>query len=159
MTNTTNTTTAAKKQYTFGVSESHKAIFGEFRSEFTRPAAVAKAPPVSMSEKELLEVLYKVATDRRFVTRPVMESVEVDGENVEVQSHDEDGFPKFETIDLFEIEWEKIKAREYSESVSKTPTVAGLVASIRNYAKKLGLSEEKIQAMISQAEMSASMEA
>jgi hypothetical protein len=150
-TTTTTTTTTAKKQFTFGVSENHKNLALEMRGEFTRPAAVKNAPAVPMSEKECFEILYKVATDRRFVTLPIMETVEIDGENVELQSIDDDGNPRFETVDLIAKEWDSIVSRDYSESVSKTPTIAGLVASVRSYGKKLGLAESAIQAMIDAA--------
>jgi len=154
--NTTTTTAApatAKKpvQFTFGITENLKNEATELRKGFTRPAAVAKAPPVPMSEKECFEVLYKVATDRRFKTVPVMESVEVDGEAVEVQALDEDGNPVFETKDLIGEAWEAIKVRDYSETVSKTPTIDGLVNQIRKYGAALGLSEDAIAAMVATA--------
>jgi len=150
---TTTTTTAAKapKQFTFGISESLKGEMNEFRKDFTRPAAVKNAPEVVMSEREAFEVLHTVATDRRFKTVPVMETVEIDGEKVEVQAIDEDGNPKFQTLDLIQDAWEAIKLRDHSESVSKTPTIEGLIASIRNYGKKLAMSETAIQAMVDAA--------
>lgn len=151
---TTTTTPATKttpKQFTFGVTETAKTELGELRKEFTRPAAVAKAPAVPMSEKELIEVLHTVATDRRFKVVPAMELVEVDGEKIEVQALDTDGNPAFETVDLFEVEWQKIKARDYSEQVSKSPTIDGLIAQVRKYGKALNLSEDAIAAMIASA--------
>lgn len=150
---TTTTTTAAKstpKQFTFGVTENHKNELGELRKEFTRPAAVAKAPPVPMSEKEMIEILYTVATDRRFkVTGKMIEETDADGNQV----FDTDGNPSIvaEVVDLFEIEWNKIKARDYSEQVSKTPTIDGLIAQVRKYGKALNLSEDAIAAMIASA--------
>jgi hypothetical protein len=146
---TTTTTTAAKapKQFTFGISESLKGEMNEFRKDFTRPAAVKNAPEVVMSEREAFEVLHTVATDRRFKTVPVMETVD----GMEVQALDEDGLPAFKTLDLIQDAWEAIKLRDHSESVSKTPTIAGLIASIRNYGKKLAMSETAIQAMVDAA--------
>jgi sulfur relay (sulfurtransferase) DsrC/TusE family protein len=142
----TTTTTAAKapKQFTFGVTEKHKKELGELRKDFTRPAAVAKAPPVAMSEKELIEVLYKVASDRRF-------KVEIKKDENGADIYDADGILETETIDLFEKEWEAIKVRDYSEQVSKTPTIEGLVAQIRKYGAALDLSAEMIQSMIDNA--------
>lgn len=144
-TTTTATTTAAKKQFTFGVSENMKEQLGEFRMDFTRPAAVKNAPPVPMSEKECLEVLYQVASDRRFKTVPVIN--DETGEQV----LDVDGLPEFQTLDLIGDAWESIKLRDYSEQLSKTPTIAGLEASIRKYGKSLNLTEAAIEAMISTA--------
>lgn len=143
--------TAKKTQFTFGVSERNKLELTEFRKDFTRPAAVKNAPPVPMSEKELIEVLFKVTTDRRFVVTPVMETVEVDGEKVSIETYDEEGNQVFLTTDLVEVEWEAIKARDYSESIAKTPTIEGLIASVRKYGAVLKLSEEAIQAMIDAA--------
>ena len=136
-----NTTTAKPKQFTFGVSEAHKNEIGELRKDFTRPAAVKNAAPVAMSEKEALEVLYKVATDRRFKT---VEVLDADGN----PEFDADGIQKFETVDLFEKEWEAIKLRDYSEAIAKTPTIAGLEAQIRKYGKALNLTEEHIATLL-----------
>ena len=146
MNNTTTTpvATAAKKQFTFGVSENMKETLGEFRMDFTRPAAVKNAPAVPMSEKECLEVLFQVASDRRFKTVPVLGD---DGE----QALDEDGLPEFQTLDLIGDAWEAIKVRDYSEQVSKTPTIQGLEAQIRKYGKALNLTEESILKMIESA--------
>lgn len=144
-------TTKAPKQFTFGISENLKNEMAEFRKEFTRPAAVKGAPPVVMSEREAFECLHTVATDRRFKTVPVMESVEIDGETVEVQALDEDGNPVFKTKDLIADAWEAIKTRDYSESVSKTPTIDGLVAQIKKYGAALNMSDDAIAAMIAAA--------
>jgi len=141
---TTTTTTAAKKQFTFGVNELMKTQLAEFRLDFTRPAAVKNAPAVPMSEKECLEVLFKVASDRRFKT------VEVIGEDGS-QVIDSDGLPEFQTLDLIGDAWEEIKLRDYAESVSKTPTIAGLEAQIRKYGKALNLTEDSILKMIESA--------
>jgi hypothetical protein len=147
-TTTTTTTTAAtataKKQYTFGVSESMKAQLAEFRMDFTRPAAVKNSPPVPMSEKECLEVLFQVASDRRFKT------VEVLGEDG-LPAYDADGLPEFKTLDLVGDAWEAIKVRDYSETINKSPTIAGLEAQIRKYGKALNLSESSILSMIEAA--------
>jgi len=141
---TTPVATAAKKQFTFGVSGLFKDLLTEFRQDFTRPAAVKNAPAVPMSEKECLEVLYQVASDRRFKT------VEVTDETG-AQVMDSDGLPEFQTLDLIGDAWEAIKLRDYAEAVSKTPTIAGLEASIRKYGKSLHLTEEAIEAMIATA--------
>ena len=146
MTTTTATTTApaTKKQFTFGGSEVMKLQLAEFRTDFTRPAAVKNSPAVPMSEKECLEVLYQVASDRRFKT------VEVLGDDG-LPSYDSDGMPEFKTLDLIGEAWESIKLRDYSESISKSPTIAGLEASIRKYGKSLNLTEMAIEAMIATA--------
>ena len=109
----------APKQYTFGVTETHKKILGELRNEFTRPAAVAKAPPVAMSEKELIEVLYEVATNRRFRAQQQQDE---HGQPV----FDGEGQPVIDTVDLFAEEWEKIKARDYVEGATPRDPVAAL---------------------------------
>lgn len=121
-----------------------KSELAEFRSDFTRPAAVKNAPPVPMSEKECLEVLHTVATDRRFKTVPVLDEA---GEQV----MDSDGLPEFQTLDLIGDAWEAIKLRDYSEQVSKTPTIQGLEASIRKYGKAINLTEAAIEEMIATA--------
>lgn len=154
MQNQTATTTAAPKvpkQFTFGVTENHKKELGELRKDFTRPAAVAKAPPVTMSEKELIEVLYNVATDRRF-------KVEIKKDESGADVYDTDGILETETVDLFEKEWEKIKVRDYSEQVSKTPTIDGLIAQIRKYGASLNLSKDTIEKMIANATAAGAVE-
>jgi hypothetical protein len=143
-TTTTTTATAAKKQFTFGVSESMKSQLAEFRLDFTRPPAVKNAPAVPMSEKECLEILYTVATDRRFKT------VEVLGDDG-LPIYDADGHPEFQTLDLIGDAWESIKVRDYSNSVSKVPTIAGFEAQIRKYGKDLKMSENWILNMIESA--------
>jgi hypothetical protein len=153
MSNTTTpvVATAKPKQFTFGVSEKVKGDLTELRNEFSRPAAVKNAEPVTMTEKEILEVIHTVATDRRFKTIPVMESFEVDGEKIEAQAIDEDGNPKFETIDLFEIEWEKIKSRDYSAIVTDPNSTESIIKSLRKVGAQLKLSDESIQKMIDNA--------
>jgi hypothetical protein len=141
---TTTTTAPVKKQFTFGVSESMKSQLAEFRTDFTRPAAVKNAPAVPMSEKECLEVLFQVASDRRFKT------IEVLGDDG-LPAYDSDGLPEFETLDLIADAWEAIKSRDYSDSVSKVPTIAGLEAQIRKYGKALNLTEDSILKMIESA--------
>ena len=144
MTTTTTTTAVTKKQFTFGVSESMKTQLAEFRLDFTRPAAVKNAPAVPMSEKECLEVLFQVASDRRFKTIEVLND---DG----TQAMDSDGLPEYQTLDLIGDAWESIKLRDYAESVSKTPTIAGLEVQIRKYGKALHLTEATIMKMIESA--------
>lgn len=152
MSNTTTATTAVKpKQFTFGVSEKMKLELTELRKEFNRPAAVKNAEPVDMTEKEVLEVLFTVATDRRFKTVEVMESVEIDGETVEVQAIDDDGNLKFETLDLFQDQWEVIKGRDYSDSAASLNTTDKIIASLRKVGKALNLSEATLQTMIDNA--------
>ena len=106
---------SGKKQYTLGASHESKLAIAELCLEFDRPGSGNKT--VKMSEKEALEILFKVATDKRFSTVPVMESVEIDGEKFTVQSMDTDGNLVFETKDCIQDEWETIKARDYAESV------------------------------------------
>lgn len=135
-TTTAATTAPAKpKQYTVGISETGKRDVTELRQEFTRPASVKGNPPVAMSEKELIEVLFKVASDRRY---KIVEETNETGETALV------------TVDLFEVEWSAIKARDYVET-PKVPTVEGLIAQIRKYGAALNLSEERIQSMIQAA--------
>lgn len=147
-----NTTTATKpKQFTFGVSEKVKGDLTELRNEFSRPAAVKNAEPVAMTEKEILEVIHTVATDRRFKVVEVMETIEIDGEQVEVQAIDEDGNLKFETIDLFEVEWSKIKERDYSATATNPNSTESIIKSLRKVGAQLDLSEETLQKMIDNA--------
>jgi hypothetical protein len=148
MQNNTTTTAAIKKQFNVGSRQADKETIAELCSEFTRPAAVAKAPPVKMSEKEALEVLLTVATDRRFKSSP---KVDEDGYSI----LDTDGTPEMETVDLFEVEWEKIKARDYGDNAAKTPritaTTQSLIEQVRTLGKQLAMSEGEIQAMIHNA--------
>jgi len=132
---TTTTTAAAAKQFTCGITEDLKNTLKETRLEFTRPAKVKGAPPVPMSEKECLEVLHKVASDRRFKV---------------VEETSETGETSLVTFDLFEVEWKGIVERDYPEN-TKTPTIDGLVAQIRKYGAALKMGEDAIQAMITAA--------
>jgi hypothetical protein len=143
-----NTTTAAKstpKQFTFGTTENLKNTLSEFRQEFTRPGSTKSVPTVAMSEKECMEILFKVASDRRFKVVPVMEKLEIDGEQIEVETYDELGSPIVETLDLFAIEWETIKARDYAdENTAKTPLDKDL-ALTRKLCKMLDSSEAELE--------------
>lgn len=149
MSNTTTpvATTAKPKQFTFGVSEKIKGDLTELRNEFSRPAAVKNAEPVAMTEKEILEVLHTVATDRRFKVVEVMETVD----GIELQAMDEDGNPKFETVDLFEVEWSKIKERDYSATATDPNSTESIIKSLRKVGAQLKLSDESIQKMIDNA--------
>lgn len=149
--NTTTTTTvtaaplveAGKKQYTVGSSYEQKLAIAELCMEFERPGSNKKT--VKMSEKEAIECLFNVATDRRFVTVPVLESIEVDGEICEVQSIDDDGNLLFETQDLISKAWETIKARDYAdESTAKTPLERDLILT-RKLCKMLESSEMELE--------------
>jgi hypothetical protein len=140
----TATTAKTPKQFTCGISESLKNTITEFRKDFHRPAAVAKATPVAMTEKEALECLYTVATNRRFQVVPVMETVEVDGENITVQVHDVDGNPVFETV---EKEWEAIKARDYGTGANGD-AAEKIMKSIRRLMVAQGKSEKEIDTLL-----------
>lgn len=144
MSNIATTAASVKKQFTFGVTENHKNLITELRGDFTRPAAVKNAPPVIMSEKEALEVLYTVATDRRFKVEVVKDE---NGGDV----YDADGILEMKTVDLFETAWNDIKARDYSDSAMPKDPIAALEASIRKYGKSLNLTAETIENMIASA--------
>lgn len=110
MDNTT-TTTAKPKQITCGINAQEKELIRLFSEELTRPAAVKGAAPVGASEREILEIALKVATDYRFhqeLVSPadIAENPET-GELVEVPA-------VYEWVDRFEQEWNKIKIRDYS---------------------------------------------
>lgn len=138
---------AGKTQYTVGATYSEKLAIAELCQEFERPGSGKKS--VKMSEKEALECLFKVATDRRFVTVPVMESIEIDGENVGVQSIDEDGNLIFETKDLIADAWEGIVERDYpTGGVKKITTVEDARKQMANLAKQLNLSEESLMKLL-----------
>lgn len=138
---------AGKKQYTVGSSYESKTAIAELCLEFERPGSNKKT--VKMSEKEAIECLFQVATDRRFVTVPVMESIEIDGETCEVQSIDEDGNLVFETKDLIAQAWEGIVSRDYPTIGSKKiTTVDDARKQIMHLAKVLNLSEERIQELL-----------
>lgn len=78
------------KQYTVGASKADKTLVSELCREFTRHGAV-KETTVNPSEREMMEVLLKVASDRRFQSK------------------------NGETTDLFETEWQAIIERDHSE--------------------------------------------
>jgi hypothetical protein len=135
---------SGKKQYTIGASYGDKLAIAELCQEFERPGTGGKQ--VKMSEKEAIEALYKVATDRRFSTVPVMESVEIDGELFEVQAMDCDGNLQFQTNDLIADAWEEIKARDYSAAKVKSP-----IDQINSLAKSLKLSQEMLESLLAAA--------
>jgi hypothetical protein len=97
----TNTTVVSTKpkQFLVGISESTKASVNEAREDFTRPPANPTADPVMATEKEMIEIIWTVASDRRFKT---------------VEEMDSEGFVSQSTVDLFSQVWETIKARDYS---------------------------------------------
>jgi hypothetical protein len=136
---------SGKKQYTVGASYSDKLAIAELCQEFERPGTGGKQ--VKMSEREAIEAIYKVATDRRFSTVPVMESVEIDGEQIAVQAMDSDGNLQFETKDLIADAWEEIKSRDYSAAAKiKSP-----IDQINSLAKSLKLSQEMLETLLAAA--------
>jgi hypothetical protein len=135
---------SGKKQYTIGASYGDKLAIAELCQEFERPGTGGKT--VKMSEREAIETLFKVATDRRFVTIPAMESVEIDGEQIAVQSMDCDGNLQFETKDLIADAWEEIKSRDYSAAKIKSP-----IDQINSLAKSLKLSQEMLETLLAAA--------
>ncbi len=137
------TPTAAKaaKQYTCGISERCKNEITEFRKGFTRPAAVKNAPPIPMSEKEALEILFKVATDRRFrVDYPTDDAT---GE----YQYDGNGQIITITTDLVEAEWKAIQSRDYSEN-SAVNELDKRIAVARKFSKIRGSSDAEIAELI-----------
>ena len=136
---------SGKKQYTVGASYGDKLAIAELCQEFERPGTGGKQ--VKMSEREAIEAIYKVATDRRFSTVPVMESVEIDGEQIAVQSMDCDGNLQFQTNDLIADAWEEIKSRDYSSAAKvKSP-----IDQINSLAKSLKLSQEMLETLLAAA--------
>lgn len=130
----------AAKQFTCGISERCKNEITEFRKGFTRPAAVKNAPPVPMSEKEALEILFKVATDRRFrVDYPLDDNGDY--------TYDADGEVVTTTTDLVEAEWKAIQARDYSES-SAVSELDKRIAVARKFSKILGSNDAEIADII-----------
>ena len=98
--NNTTVVSAKPKQFLVGISESTKASVNEAREDFTRPPANPTADPVMATEKEMIEIIWTVASDRRFKTI--------------VTQMDDQGFVSQSTVDLFSQVWETIKARDYS---------------------------------------------
>lgn len=133
---------ATQKQYNVGATEALKAQIAEMVVDFTRPAAVKNAPDVKATEKEMLEILVTVATDRRF---KVVGKVDESGNPV----FGADGVQEFETVDLFECEWKKILARDYSES-SAVSELDKRLATARKFSKLLGSSAEEIETLLVQ---------
>jgi hypothetical protein len=97
--NNTAVVSAKPKQFLVGISESTKASVNEAREDFTRPPANPTADPVMATEKEMIEIIWTVASDRRFKT---------------IEEMDDQGFVSQSTVDLFSQVWETIKARDYS---------------------------------------------
>jgi hypothetical protein len=56
---------AQPKQYTIGSNLSDKELVADFRNELTRSGAV-KGSTVKASEREVVEIALKIATDHRF---------------------------------------------------------------------------------------------
>lgn len=130
----TNTTvvSAKPKQILCGISESTKASVNEAREDFTRPAANPNAKPVMATEKEMIEILWTVASDRRFKT---------------VEEMDSEGFVSQSTVDLFSQVWEKIKERDYSPKAS-LDTHQGIQAEINRLLAR----QARLQALNNQAQ-------
>ena len=95
----TTTATVKPKQFLVGISEATKTALNEAREDFTRPPANPTADPVMATEKEMLEIIWTVASDRRFKT---------------VEEMDSEGFVSQSTVDLFSLLWDRIKERDYS---------------------------------------------
>lgn len=96
------------KQIVTTCTADSKATIQLLTADFKRPGA-AKGSIVDASEKEIVEILTNVATDRRFKVEYVYAE---DGS----MQYDENGNPETVTVDLFEKEWEKIIARDYDDS-------------------------------------------
>jgi hypothetical protein len=134
------------KQYNVGATETLKTLVGELAVDFTRPAAVKNAPEVKATEKEVFEMLYNVATDRRFKpTGEMIHEIDADGNQV----FDADGTPSMiaEVQDLFEIEWKKILARDYSET-SAVSELDKRIAQARKFSKILNSTAEEIEELV-----------
>lgn len=138
-----------KTQYTVGSTYGEKLAIAELCLEFDRPGSGNKT--VKMSEKECLEILFKVATDKRFVTLPIMEKIEVDGEEIEVQSIDDDGSLMFETKDLISEEWEAIKSRDYAE-VAKVGKTYQLSSDLNKAMDELKKAQDAQAALMAELE-------
>ena len=133
MSATTNTVVSTKpKQILCGISEATKQAVNEAREDFTRPAANPNAKPVMATEKEMLEILWTVASDRRFKT---------------VEEMDDEGFVSQSTVDLFTQQWEKIKERDYSPKAS-LDTHQGIQAEINRLLAR----QARLQALNNQAQ-------
>lgn len=130
------------KQFNVGSTQALKAQIAEMVADFTRPAAVKNAPDVKATEKEMLEILVTVATDRRFKT---VDKVDENGNPV----FDSDGVQEFKTVDLFEVEWKKILARDYAETAPVSELEKRL-ATARKFSKILGSSAEQIETLLEQ---------
>lgn len=131
-TNTAVVSTVKPKQILCGISEATKAAVAEIREDFTRPAANPNAKPVLATEKEMLEILWTVATDRRYK---------------KVEEMDDQGVVSLVTIDLFTQQWEAIKERDYSPKASLN-THQGIQAEINRLLAR----QAKLQALNAQAQ-------
>jgi hypothetical protein len=138
MTTTTTAATAAKpKQITCGINEADKALVKAFSEELTRPAAVKGASDVGASEREIIAIALKIATDCRFQEVETVEDfLDVEenelGEYIEVTRTR----PGVAIVDLFEIEWEVIKAA-YDTPASRVSKVSTLQSELADAKAEL----------------------
>lgn len=122
------------KQFLVGISEATKQAVNEAREDFNRPAANPTADPVMATEKEMIEIIWTVASDRRFKT---------------VEEMDNEGFISQSTVDLFSQVWETIKARDYS-TTRQPKAKLDTPQAIQDEINRLLARQAKLQALNNQ---------
>jgi len=136
---TTPVTTAAPKQLTCGINHAEKELVKLLAKELTRPAAVKGAPDVPASEREVLEMALKIATDRRHVEVDCEEEfldVRFAANGVDLEEF-KNTRPGKKVIDLFEESWEEIKLRDYSSPGTRVTKVATLQSQLAEAEAKM----------------------
>ena len=122
------------KQFLVGISEATKQAVNEAREDFTRPAANPTADAVMATEKEMIEIIWTVASDRRYK---------------KVEEMDDQGVISLVTIDLFSQQWEAIKARDYS-TTRQPKAKLDTPQAIQDEINRLLARQAKLQALNNQ---------
>lgn len=136
------------KQFTMTVDESDKSAIMQLASEFGAPMVSAPEKIKTLTSEEILSVLYTVATDRRFKTVPVMETIGEGDDAEEIQSRDEEGNLMFETVDLIELAAAKVLAlRSNSRANSAGAKLAEKDRQLADAAAELEALRKQLEAL------------
>lgn len=121
----------AKKQYFVGCSEERKTEIQELAAKYVGPGVTKE---YAMTEKEAVDLLWHVATNRRF------ESSQAVDEYCQ-PSYDADGQPVMDTVDHFELEVKRIFAmRDTAAPVGNSKeSLLAQMARIQAKLRALGL--------------------
>jgi hypothetical protein len=121
----------AKKQYFVGCSEDRKVEIQALAEQYTGPGVTKSYP---MTEKEAVDLLWHVATNRRFES---VQAIDEEG----LPSYDTDGQPAMEVTDHFDLEVKRIfSLRDTAPEKGNTKeSLMAQMARIQAKLKALGL--------------------